>query len=135
MDKIEKKNKKIFIPIAEPVLKGNELKYISNCIKTGWISSQGKYVIEFEKIFSRFCGSSYGVSTSNGTMALHLALKTLGIGLDDEVIVPTLTFVATEMLLSIQEQSRFLWIQRHLHGIWIRKKSKKRLPIKQKLLL
>ena len=95
MDKIEKKNKKIFIPIAEPVLKGNELKYISNCIKTGWISSQGKYVIEFEKIFSRFCGSSYGVSTSNGTMALHLALKTLGIGLDDEVIVPTLTFVAT----------------------------------------
>ena len=95
MDKIGKKNKKVTIPIAEPVLKGNELKYISNCIKSGWISSQGKYVIEFEKIFSRFCGSSYGVSTSNGTTALHLALKTLGIGLDDEVIVPTLTFVAT----------------------------------------
>ena len=95
MNEIKKRIKKMIIPIAEPLLKGNELKYISNCIKTGWISSLGKYVIEFEKGFSRFCGSSYGVSTSNGTAALHLALKTLGIGLDDEVIVPTLTFVAT----------------------------------------
>jgi len=95
MDKIEKKNKKIAIPIAEPLFKGNELRYISNCIKTGWISSLGKYVAEFEKGFSRFCGSRYGISTCNGTAALHLALKTLGIGLGDEIIIPTLTFVAT----------------------------------------
>ena len=95
MNKIEKKNKKASIPIAEPLLEGNELKYVSNCIKTGWVSSLGKYVIEFEKGFSRFCGSHYGLSTCNGTVALHLALTTLGIGSGDEVIIPALTFVAT----------------------------------------
>jgi len=82
------------IPVAEPYLGKRELEYVTECIKTGWISSIGKYVTKFEEEFSKFCGVKYGVATSNGTTALHLALVSLGIGKGDEVIVPTLTFVA-----------------------------------------
>ena len=84
-----------FIPVAEPVLTGNELAYVSDCVTSGWVSSIGKYVTRFEDDFARFCGVKHGIATSNGTTALHLALVTLGIGPGDEVIVPTLTFVAT----------------------------------------
>ncbi len=84
-----------FIPVYEPILGGNEKKYVLDCIETNWISSLGKYVGEFEKRFSSYCGSKYGVSVSNGTVALQLALAALGIGKGDEVIVPDLTFVAT----------------------------------------
>jgi perosamine synthetase len=83
------------IPVAEPLVGEKELEYVTDCIKTNWISSAGKYVVRFEEMFSSFCGSRYGVATSNGTTALHLALTILGIGKGDEVIVPTLTFVAT----------------------------------------
>ena len=88
------------IPIAEPVLDGNELKYVSNCINTGWISSIGDYVKDFENKFSKYCDCNFGISTSNGTTALHLALKALGIGLNDEVIIPVLTFIATANAVS-----------------------------------
>jgi perosamine synthetase len=84
-----------FIPVYEPDLRGNELRYVADCVETGWISSIGKYVGQFEERFASFCGARYGVATSNGTTALHLALVTLGIGPGDEVIVPALTFVAT----------------------------------------
>lgn len=83
-----------FIPIAEPKLGKKELEYVTNCIKTNWISSQGKYVREFEERFSRYCGVRHGVAVSNGTAALHLALAALGIKKGDEVIVPDLTFIA-----------------------------------------
>lgn len=83
------------IPVAEPLVGEKELEYVTDCIKTNWISSAGKYVVKFEEMFSEFCGTRYGVATSNGTTALHLALTVLGIGKGDEVIVPTLTFVAT----------------------------------------
>lgn len=83
------------IPISEPNLGKEELKNVINCIKTNWISSKGKYVSEFEKKFSKYCGCRFGVSTSSGTTALHLALKALGVGKGDEVILPTLTFAAT----------------------------------------
>jgi len=83
------------IPITDVRFEGNELEYVSECIKTGWVSSLGKYVQQFEEQFSRYCGAKHGISASNGTTALHLALETLGIGPGDEVIVPTLTFVAT----------------------------------------
>lgn len=63
-------------------------------VKSGWTSSKGKFIEEFEENFARCCGVKYGVATSNGTVALHLALKALGIGKEDEVIVPDLTFVA-----------------------------------------
>lgn len=83
------------IPVAAPDLTGNELKYLTECVKTGWISSNGKFVPLFEKEFAKFSGKKFGISTSNGTTALHLALLSTGIGKGDEVIVPALTFVAT----------------------------------------
>ncbi len=83
------------IPVAEPWIAGKELEYVADCLKSGWISSLGKYIPQFEEEFSRYCGMEYGIATSNGTTALHLALATLGIGPADEVILPTLTFIAT----------------------------------------
>lgn len=83
------------IPVMTPQLNGNELKYVTECITTGWISSQGAYVKKFEQQFAEFCGSPNGVAVSNGTVAIHLALEALGIGEGDEVIVPDLTFAAS----------------------------------------
>jgi len=83
------------IPIAEPFLGEEELKNVVEAVKSGWISSRGKFIPDFEGEVARCCGVKYGVATSNGTVALHLALIALGIGPGDEVIVPTLTFVAT----------------------------------------
>ena len=82
------------IPQYEPDLKGNELIYLNDCIKTGWISSRGKYVNQFEDKFKNFIRAKYSLSTSSCTTALHLALKTLGIKKGDEVIVPNYTFVS-----------------------------------------
>jgi len=84
-----------FIPVTEPLLDGNELKYVTECVLSTWVSSIGKYVTQFEEGFAAYCGVRHGIAVANGTVALHLALVTLGIGPGDEVIVPTLTFVAT----------------------------------------
>jgi len=89
------KTTKKYIPVAEPDIDGVELEKVTDCVKSGWISSIGKYVTEFEEKFSAFCGTRYGVACSNGTTALHLALLALNIGPGDEVICPTLTFIAT----------------------------------------
>lgn len=83
------------IPVCEPRLGGNEKKYVLDCVESNWISSAGKYIPLFEQEFSRRCGAKYGVACCNGTVALHLALATLGIGPGDEVIVPTFTMIAT----------------------------------------
>lgn len=82
-------------PISMPDLSGNELKYIVDCVNSGWISSQGQYVQRFEKGVAAFTQSKFGIAVMNGTVALHLALLALGIGKDDEVILPDLTFAAT----------------------------------------
>lgn len=84
-----------FLPVAEPCLGGNELAYVTDCIRSGWISSLGEYIPRFEGLFAEFCGARYGVAVSNGTTALHLALAVLRIGPGDEVILPSLTFIAT----------------------------------------
>jgi perosamine synthetase len=89
------KSEHTFLPVAVPLLDGNEAKYVLDCIESGWVSSLGKYIPSFEQRFAEFCEARYGIAVSNGTVALHLALATLGIGPGDEVIVPTLTFVAT----------------------------------------
>lgn len=85
----------IRLPLMEPSLGGNELKYVSDCVTSGWISSQGEYVRRFEQQFSEFLGDCHSIAVANGTAALHLALKACGIGPGDEVIVPDLTFAAT----------------------------------------
>lgn len=86
---------KRYIPVAAPMLVGNEKAYVMDCLDSSWISSCGQYVEKFETAFARFCGMRHAASCCNGTAALHLALLALGIGSGDEVIVPTLTFVAT----------------------------------------
>jgi perosamine synthetase len=83
------------IPIMEPYLGGNELAYVTDCVRTNWLSSQGKYVAEFEARFSDICGGVHALTVCNGTAALHLALMSLGVGSGDEVIVPDITFAAT----------------------------------------
>ena len=82
-------------PVLEPLLGGNELEYVTECITTNWISSQGKYVTQFEEAVRKHCGADYALAVSNGTVALHLSLVALGIGPGDEVIVPDITFGAT----------------------------------------
>jgi len=84
-----------FIPVCEPLLGGNELKYITDAVSTGWISSSGSYVTAFEESFAKYCGVKYGVAVCNGTVAIHLALASLGIGKGDEVIIPSFTMIAT----------------------------------------
>lgn len=84
-----------FIPVYEPWIGAEEEANVLDAVRSGWISSLGKYVQRFEREFARFCGTEHGVSVSNGTTALHLALHALGIGPGDEVIVPALSFVAS----------------------------------------
>ena len=83
------------ITIEMHVLNGNERKYIDECIDTGWISANGRFISEFEKKFAEFCGVKYALACSNGTVTLHLAMLALGIKPGDEVIMPTLTYIAT----------------------------------------
>ena len=82
------------IPLCIPEIRGNEWKYIKECIDTNWVSSVGSYVNLFEERFNEYVGSKSAVVTMNGTAALQLALVTLGIGEGDEVIVPSLTFIS-----------------------------------------
>lgn len=83
------------IPVAEPKLTGKEREYVLDCIDTNWISSIGKYVTAFEGAFAAFCGAKHAIATNNGTTALHLALVALGVGPGDEVLIPTVTYIAT----------------------------------------
>jgi len=80
--------------MAVPVVGERELEYVSDAIRTGWISSQGRYVSEFEEAFSQYCGAKYGIAVTSGTTALHLALAVLDIGPGDEVILPPITHIA-----------------------------------------
>lgn len=88
-------DQQVHFPVAQPIFQGNELRYITNAVLTGWVSSAGKYITKFEEEFATFCKVKYAIACANGTTALHLALLSLGIGPGDEVIVPSLTFIAT----------------------------------------
>ena len=82
------------IPLSAPSLNGNELDYLKECIDTEWVSSAGKYVELFEKDIAEYTGSKYSVACVNGTSALQVSLQIAGVAHGDEVIVPTLTFIA-----------------------------------------
>ncbi|OBX19903.1 aminotransferase DegT [Erythrobacter sp. QSSC1-22B] len=84
-----------FVPLHEPEFAGNEAAYVADCIETGWVSSVGAYVDRFEKDLAAFTGVGHAVATMNGTAALHIALLLAGVKPGDEVLMPTLTFVAT----------------------------------------
>jgi len=83
------------IPVSHPVLSGNEKRYVMECLDTAWISSIGRFIHLFEDAFARYCGVDHAIACCNGTTALHLALAGLGTAPGDEVIVPTLTYIAT----------------------------------------
>ena len=83
------------IPLSVPFLGGNELKYVTDCITTGWVSSAGSYVTQFENMVAQHAGQNYGVAAVNGTSGLHLAMHILGVGKGDLVIVPNITFIAS----------------------------------------
>lgn len=83
-----------FIPVNEPLLNGNEKKYLNECIDTGWISSEGPFVKKFEDLFSARVNRKYGISVANGSVALDAAIVALGIGKGDEVIMPTFTIIS-----------------------------------------
>ena len=85
----------IKFPVYQPSLTGNEKKYVNECLDSTWIASKGKFITQFEDEFARFIGVEHATTVSNGTVALHLALLALGIGPGDEVIVPTLTYIAS----------------------------------------
>jgi len=82
------------IPVNEPLLHRRELEYVSECIQTGWISSAGKFIEEFEDKWAAYCGRRYGIAVSNGTVALQVAAACLGLQPGDEVIMPTFTIIS-----------------------------------------
>ena len=88
------------VQLHEPLFAGREWDYVKHCLDTGWVSSVGKFVDEFEKRLAAICGSRAAVAMVNGTSSLHIALKVVGVSRGDEVIIPALTFVATANAVS-----------------------------------
>lgn len=82
------------IPVNEPLLDGNEEKYLLECIRSGWVSSEGPFIKEFENKFAKYIGREFGVAVSSGSGALDIAVQALKIGAGDEVIMPTLTIIS-----------------------------------------
>ena len=82
------------ISLSEPVISGNEWRYIKDCLDTGWVSTVGTYVTRFEEAIANYIGAKYAVATVNGTSAIHVSLIACNVQPDDEVIVPALTFIA-----------------------------------------
>lgn len=87
------------IPVYRPYFSGREKEYVSDCLESTWVSSRGSYIERFEKLFAEYTKSAHAITVCNGTAALHLALLSLGIGPGDEVIVPTLTYVASANMI------------------------------------
>lgn len=85
---------KKFIPVNEPLLDGNELKYVSDCINSGWISSEGPFVNLFENEFANYIGKKYAVAVSNGTAAIDISIESLNLKPGDEVILPAFTIIS-----------------------------------------
>jgi len=83
------------IPHSIPNISGNEWTYVKDCLDTGWISSVGSYVTQFENMVAEFAGAKYGIAAMNGTAALHIAQELAGVRQRDYVITPDITFIAT----------------------------------------
>jgi perosamine synthetase len=88
------------VALHEPQFNGNEWKYVKECLDTGWVSSVGSYVDRFEQMLSGRTGAAHVVATANGTAALHVCLQLVGVERGDEVVIPTLTFIATANAVS-----------------------------------
>lgn len=106
------------IPLDEPSLEGNEKKYLNECIDTNWISWQGAFVEKTESSLAKYCNSKHCLTIVNGTYALILALKALGIGPGDEVIVPALTMSATAFAVT-EVEAKIIWADSSKHSFVI----------------
>ncbi len=91
----DQSSRRAVISVSKPTLTGNEMKYVQQAIETNWISSAGSFIRDFEVQFAAACGAKHGIACANGTVAMHLALATLGLEPGDEVIIPTFTMIAT----------------------------------------
>src|SRR6266516_2224519 len=87
------------IPVNEPLLSRQALKYVEECIHTGWVSSEGRFIQEFENSWAAFCGMDYGVAVSNGTTALGVAVACLGVEPGDEIIMPAFTIISCALAI------------------------------------
>lgn len=95
------------IPVNEPLIGEKEIAYVNECLRTGWISSAGRFIEEFEQKWAAYCGMKYGIAMSSGTTALQAAVCCIGLELGDTVKMPTFTIILT------------CWVTRQLKGIVI----------------
>src|SRR5471032_442444 len=86
--------------LHEPLFAGNEWKYTKECIDTGWVSTAGEFVGRFERSLEQFTGAKHAIAAANGTCALHICLLLAGVHAGDEVLIPSLTFIATANVVS-----------------------------------
>lgn len=109
---------KDFVSLHEPTFDEKEIEYVTDCIKTGWVSSVGSYVTRFEEDLAKFVGVKRAVAVVNGTAALHIALKVAGVEANDEVLMPSLTFIATANAVSyVQAIPHFVDVEVNTLGI------------------
>ncbi len=107
-----------FVALHEPTFNEKEIEYVTDCIKTGWVSSVGSYVTRFEEDLAKFVGVKRAVAVVNGTAALHIALKVAGVKSDDEVLMPSLTFIATANAVSyLQAIPHFVEVNMETLGV------------------
>lgn len=99
-ENVKKLYAKDFVALHEPIFNEKEIEYVTDCVKSGWVSSVGSYVTRFEEALAKFVGVKRAVAVVNGTAALHIALKVVGVEAHDEVLMPSLTFIATANAVS-----------------------------------
>lgn len=109
---------KEFVPLHEPTFNEKEVEYVTDCIETGWVSSVGAYVTRFEEDLAKFVGVKRAVAVVNGTASLHIALKAVGVEAQDEVLMPSLTFIATANAVSyLQAVPHFVDVNEETLGV------------------
>ena len=111
------------IPLSEPVIGGSEWRYIKDCLDTGWVSSAGKYVDLFEEKIAEYTGAKYAIACVNGTSAIQLSLRLAGVQTGDEVIVPTLTFIASVNAIAYNNAAPIFMDTDQFYNIDIKKKT------------
>lgn len=115
---IKKLYAKEFVALHEPTFNEKEVEYVTDCVKTGWVSSVGSYVTRFEEDLAKFVGVKRAVAVVNGTAALHIALKVVGVEANDEVLMPSLTFIATANAVSyLQAVPHFVDVNEETLGV------------------
>src|SRR6195256_3398620 len=87
------------IPVSEPLMGGAEAKYVEDCIRSGWVSSEGKYLAAFEQAWAKYCGAEHGVAVSNGTTALQIAVAALNLEPGSEIILPSFTIISCSLAI------------------------------------